>query len=50
VLNYVADFSIISTKQSQNAIFLNKGDHIKVTGRLQNNLVVVTKITARNHK
>lgn len=40
----------ISTKQSQNAIFLNKGDRIKVTGRLQNNLVVVTTIETKNHK
>lgn len=40
----------ISTKQSQNAIFLNKGDHVKVTGRLQNNLVVVTTIETKNHK
>lgn len=40
----------ISTKQSQNAIFLNKGDHIKVTGRLQNNLVVVTEIKMEKRK
>ena len=40
----------ISTKQSQNAIFLSKGDRVKVTGRLQNNLVVVTTIETKNHK
>lgn len=40
----------ISTKQSQNAIFLSKGDRVKVTGRLQSNLVVVTTIETKNHK
>ena len=40
----------LSTKQSQNAIFLSKGDHVKITGRLQNNLVVVINIKTINEK
>ena len=40
----------LSTKQSQNAVFLSKGDHVKVTGRLQNNLVVTINIKTINEK